>query len=190
MARPRSNDKRNAILLAAAKVFAERGLGAATSAISAAAAVAEGTLFIYFKTKDDLLNALYREIKLELADAMMSGFPRKKSVHSRLQHIWNCYTKWGVSNPEQCKVLAQLQISDRLTQESKEAGFAPFAEIETMARDAIHQHLVRDIPLEFISATMENSAQTAMRFMASDPDNADRYRTIGFDMFWRAIAKK
>jgi AcrR family transcriptional regulator len=190
MARPRSNDKRNAILLAAAKVFAERGLGAATSAISVAAGVAEGTLFIYFKTKDDLLNALYREIKLELADAMMSGFPRKKSVHARLQHIWNCYTKWGVSNPEQCKVLAQLQISDRLTQESRIAGLAPFAEIETMAQDAINLHLMRDIPLEFISATMETSAQTTMRFMTTDPASADRYRTVGFDMFWRAITKK
>jgi hypothetical protein len=59
-----------------------------------------------------------------------------------------------------------------------------------MAQDAIHQHLVRDIPLEFISATMDTSAQTTMRFMASDPESADRYRTVGFDMFWRAIAKK
>ncbi len=190
MARPKSDDKRNAILLAAVKVFAERGLSAATSAISVTAGVAEGTLFIYFKTKDDLLNALYREIKLELADAMMSSFPRKKSAHSKLQHIWNSYTRWGVSNPEQCKVLAQLQISDRLTSESREAGLAPFAEIETMAQDAIDQHLIRDIPLEFISATMEASAQTTMRFMASDPASADQSCAIGFDMFWRAIAKK
>jgi AcrR family transcriptional regulator len=190
MARPRSDDKRNAILVAAAKVFAERGPGAATSAISAAAGVAEGTLFLYFKTKDDLINALYCEIKLELADAMMSGFPRKKSVHTKLQHIWDCYTKWGVSNPEQCRALTQLQISDRLTQKSKDAGLAPFAEIETMAQDAIDQRILRDIPLEFISASMETSAQTTMRFMASDPAGADRYRTLGFDMFWRGITKK
>jgi len=76
VARPRSEDKRNAILDAATHVFAERGLTAApTSEISKQAVVAEGTLFTYFKTKDDLINALYREIKLELADAMMSGFP-------------------------------------------------------------------------------------------------------------------
>jgi hypothetical protein len=54
--------------------------------------VAEGTLFTYFKNKDDLINSLYREIKLELADAMMSDFPRKKNVRSRLQQcgtaIW------------------------------------------------------------------------------------------------------
>jgi hypothetical protein len=88
VARPKSEDKRNAILDAATRVFAERGLTAApTSEISKEAGVAEGTLFTYFKTKDDLMNALYREIKLELADAMMSGFPRKKSVRTRLQHV-------------------------------------------------------------------------------------------------------
>jgi AcrR family transcriptional regulator len=53
--------------------------------------VAEGTLFTYFKTKDDLINALYREIKLELADAMMSGFLRKKTVRTRLRHVWDGY---------------------------------------------------------------------------------------------------
>src|SRR5882762_3026873 len=100
MARPKSEDKRNAILAAATQVFAKRGLGAATSAISHAASVAEGTLFTYFKTKDDLVNELYRQIKLELADAMMSGFPRKKSVRTRLQHVWDGYVNWGMANRE------------------------------------------------------------------------------------------
>jgi AcrR family transcriptional regulator len=88
VARPRSDDKRNAILDAATRAIAERGLTAApTSEISKQAGVAEGTLFTYFKTKDDLINALYRESKLELADAIMSGFPRKKSVRTRLRHV-------------------------------------------------------------------------------------------------------
>jgi AcrR family transcriptional regulator len=78
VARPRSEDKRNAILNAATRVFAERGLTAApTSEISKEAGVAEGTLFTYFRTKDDLMNSLYQEIKLEVADAMMSGAFRR-----------------------------------------------------------------------------------------------------------------
>src|SRR5450432_587576 len=100
MARPQSEDKRNAILSAATDVFSERGLNAPTSAISSAAGVAEGTLFTYFKTKDELVNALYREIKQELADAMMSDFPRRSSIRNRLQHVWNRYTGWGIANPK------------------------------------------------------------------------------------------
>src|ERR1700691_5526240 len=106
MARPRREDKRNAILAAATRLFAERGLTAApTSEISKQAGVAEGSLFTYFKTKDDLINALYRELKLELADAIMSSFPRKKSVRHRLEHVWNGYVHWGVANQEQQRVL-------------------------------------------------------------------------------------
>jgi AcrR family transcriptional regulator len=190
MARPKSENKRNAILSAAAQVFAERGLGAATSAISNAAGVAEGTLFTYFQTKDDLVNELYREIKLELADAMMSGFPRKRSVRHRLQHIWDCYVNWGVSNPVQCKVLAQIDVSQRLSPESRRAGSAPFVEIETTARDAVAQHLFQDLPQEFVSAVMRSLAETTMQFMASDPKAADRYRQLGFEVLWAGITKK
>src|SRR6266403_2131789 len=97
MARPKSDDKRNAILDAATRLFAERWLTAApTSEISKQAGVAEGTLFTYFKTKDDLINALYREIKLELGDAMMSDFPRKKNVRTRLRHVWDRYVNWAL----------------------------------------------------------------------------------------------
>jgi AcrR family transcriptional regulator len=60
LARPRSDDKRKAILSPVTQIFAERGLSAPTSAISNLAGVAEGTLFTYFENKDALLNALYQ----------------------------------------------------------------------------------------------------------------------------------
>src|ERR1700680_3422074 len=145
MARPKSENKRNAILDAATRLFAERGLTAApTSEISKQAGVAEGTLFTYFKTKDALINALYSEIKLELADAMMSGFPRKKSVRTKLRHVWDGYVNWGVKNPKQRKVLGQLQVSGMLSKESIEAGSAPFVEMQNMIRNAIGRTIFRE----------------------------------------------
>jgi len=190
MARPRSEDKRNAILAAATEVFAERGLSAATSAISSTARVAEGTLFTYFKTKDDLINALYREIKLELADAMMSDFPRRASVRSRLQHVWNRYVTWGETNPEQHKVLQQITVWGGLNEESKRAGTAPFLEIENMAADAVAQHVLTDLPLEFIAAAMSAMADTTMEFMRRDPKRAEMHRTNGFEMLWAGLVRK
>ena len=129
-------------------------------------------------------------IKLELADVMMSGFPRKKSVRCRLQYIWDHYTKWGVRCPDQCKALRQLQMSHRLNEESKVVGSAPFAEIEAMAHDAIERHIIQDIPLEFVSAMMEAAAQTTMGFMAANPASEDKYRMLGFEIFWKGIARE
>ena len=191
MARPRSENKRNAILEAATRVLAKRGLTAApTSEISKQAGIAEGTLFTYFETKDDLINALYRELKLELADAMMSGFPRKKSVRIRLRHVWDRYVSWGVANPDQRKVLAQLTVSEVLTKESRDAAGAPFVEFQTTIRDAIEQRVFRsDLPAELISKSLVALGEATIDLTVSKPSNTNKYRDSGFQMFWAGITK-
>lgn len=57
MARPKSEDKKQALLEAATAAFAQSGIAASTSAIARSAGVAEGTLFRYFATKDELLKS-------------------------------------------------------------------------------------------------------------------------------------
>ena len=191
MARPKSEDKRNAILDAATGLFAERGLAAApTSEISRRADVAEGTLFTYFETKDDLINSLYREIKLELADAMMSDFPRKKNVRTRLRHVWDRYVNWGIANPKQRKVLAQLTVSELLTKESRDAGGAPFVEFQTMIRDAMEQRIFRnDLPVELISKSLAALVEATIDLTVSNRSKAKQYRDSGFQMFWAGITE-
>jgi len=191
MARPRSEDKRNAILDAATRLFAERGLTAApTSEISQLAGVAEGTLFTYFKTKDDLINALYREVKLELADAMMSDFPRKKNIRTKLRHVWDRYVNWGIANRRQRKVLAQLTVSEVLTKESRDAGSAPFVEFQAMIRDAIEQRVFRnDVPVELISKSLAALVEATIDLTESNRARAKQYRDSGFQMFWAGITK-
>jgi AcrR family transcriptional regulator len=190
MAKPKSEDKRNAILSAATQVFAERGLGAPTAAITSAAGIAEGSLFTYFKTKDDLINALYRELKLELADSMMSNFPRKQSVRHRLEHVWDGYVRWGVANSDRQKVLRQIQVWGGLTDESKQAGFAPFTEIQRMTEDALTQRIYKDVPQAFIGATLLALAEMTMDFMMRQPEGAEMYRIGGFEMLWAAVIRR
>jgi AcrR family transcriptional regulator len=191
VARPKSEDKRTAILEAATRLFAERGLAAApTSEISKQAGIAEGTLFTYFKTKDDLINALYRELKLELADAMMSEFPRKKKVGARLRYVWDRYVNWGIENPNQRKVLAQLTVSEVLTKESRNAGSVPFVEFQAMIRDAIEQRLFRsDLPVELISKSLTALVEATIDLTVLNPSKAKHYRDSGFQMFWSGVTK-
>jgi AcrR family transcriptional regulator len=191
MARPKSEDKRNAILDAATRLFADRGLTAApTSEISKEAGVAEGTLFTYFQTKDDLINALYREIKLELADAMMSDFPRKKNVGTKLRHVWDRHVNWGIANPKQRKVLAQLTVSEVLSKESRDAGSAPFVEFQAMIRDAIAQRIFRnDVPVELIVKSLAALVEATIDLTVSKRSKAKQYRDSGFQMFWSSVTK-
>lgn len=190
MAKLKSEDRRNAILSAASDVVAERGVGASTAAIAVAAGVGEGSLFTYFKSKDELLNVLYREIKLDMENAMLSGFPRRLSVRHRLQHIWNGYIDWGVQNPAQNRALHQIEMWAGLTEESKRAGSAPFLEIQQMTDEATVQRLLRDVPLELVGAAVRALAEMTMDLLEKNPKKDLEYRGAGFEMLWAAIAKR
>jgi TetR/AcrR family fatty acid metabolism transcriptional regulator len=66
MARPRSDDKRKRILQAAVKVFARKGyFGAKVSAIARRAGIADGTIYLYFRNKQDILVSLFDEVMAE-----------------------------------------------------------------------------------------------------------------------------
>ena len=66
MARRRSDDKRSRILQAAVKVFARRGYFAARVAdVARRAGVADGTIYLYFRNKEDILVSLFDEVMSE-----------------------------------------------------------------------------------------------------------------------------
>src|ERR1700704_282344 len=72
-------DKRERILAAAERIFARHGFFAArVSEIAKEAGVADGTIYLYFKSKDDLLISLFesrmKQVNEELHEAT-SGKP-------------------------------------------------------------------------------------------------------------------
>jgi len=190
MARPKSEDKRNAILSAAIEVFAEQGLGCPSLKIARLAGVAEGTLFNYFSSKDVLLNELYLHIKAELRDVMMPGYPRTETVKKRARHAWQSYVDWGVAEPRKRKVVALLGMSAQVTEQSKLLGMQDFCEVNEMMQESIASGLFRDQPAAFVSAIMGALADTTIDFIRREPDQAERYAEAGFQAFWSATAKE
>src|SRR5258708_24582578 len=111
----------------------------------------------------------------------MSDFPRKNNVRTRLRHVWDRYVNWGIANPKQRKELAQLQVSEVLTKESRDAGSAPFIEFQIMIRDAIEQRIFRnDLPLELISKSLAALVETTIDITLSTPSKAQKYRDTDF----------
>jgi AcrR family transcriptional regulator len=189
MARPRSEDKHAAILDAAIQLIAQRGLAATpTSAISKAAGVAEGTLFTYFKTKDALVNALYLHIKREMADNLLGGFPHHAAIRQQLQYMWSRYVSWGMANRTKKQVMDQLVTAASITDASRASGSALFASIEHVCRASIANQVLRDYPVAFIWSCMASLGEVTMAFMAREPDTAEHYQRIGFEMWWNGVA--
>src|ERR1700677_5098578 len=111
MSRPKSDEKRSAILEAATRVIVTQGLSAPTAGIAKEAGVANGSLFTYFETKKDLFNALYLALKDEMACAAMKGLPEDADIRKQFFHVWKNWTNWAIACPEKRRALAQLSVS-------------------------------------------------------------------------------
>ena len=188
MARPLSEEKRTAILEAATEVVAMLGVSAPTAKIAKEAGVAEGTLFTYFANKDELLNRLYLELKMDLRDAMMTGYPAGKSLIDRNRHVWDRFVGWGSAHSLKRRAMRQLAVSDRITEECKKLVGEAFRDVNDMMRECAAGGAMRHQPPAFASAIMSAIADTTMDFINREPAQAKRYTKAGFDAFWKAVA--
>ena len=99
MARPKSEDKKKALLEAATTAIAQSGIAASTAVIARNAGVAEGTLFRYFATKDELINELYLHLKQSLCQSMIANLDRSLTDAKALTfYIWRSYISWGINH--------------------------------------------------------------------------------------------
>jgi AcrR family transcriptional regulator len=188
MARPKSEDKRNAILAAATRVIVAQGLGASTAAIAKEAGIANGSLFTYFETKSDLLNALYLALKSDMAEAAMAGVPAAATLREQLFHSWSNWMQWAMAEPEKRRALAQLTVSDEITPACRAAGNRAMAAVGALMQRVHANGALRETPMSFAAAIMNSMAEATMDFMVSDPARAREHCQVGFDALWRVLA--
>jgi AcrR family transcriptional regulator len=188
MARPRSDDKRNAIMSAAVRVIASQGLAAATATIAEEAGVSNGSLFTYFETKADLLNQLYVQLKAEMAAAALDGLPAGRDIRKRVLHMWSHWLRWATAYPEKRRTLAHLGVSGDITAESLQSGHQAMAGVATLLERSRENGPMRDVPLGFVVALMSALAEATIDFMIADPANADTHSQAAFGALWRMIA--
>ena len=105
-AKSKENDKRTRILDAAVRVFAERGFfGATVAGIARAAGVADGTNYLYFKSKDDVLLRLFDEkMTYLLAEAKAAAAP-EGSASARLSRLVQLHLALVEKDPALAQVL-------------------------------------------------------------------------------------
>jgi AcrR family transcriptional regulator len=188
MPRPRSDDKRAAILDAAARVIAVQGLGAATATIAREARVSNGSLFTYFDTKADLLNQLYLELKTDMGAAALGGLPADGDAREQLLALCTGWLRWATAYPERRRTLAQLDVSDEITETTHQAASRAMKGIAEILERSRANGPLRDAPLAFVVSLANAVADTTIDFTIRDPKNADAHGRAGFEAIWRMIA--
>ncbi len=189
MSRPRSEQKRQAILDAAFRVFAERGVAASpTSAISKAAGVADGTLFTYFKTKEELMYELYLELRQGFSRDMYD-FPHKADARTRMRYLWDKSMEYGAAHPEDHNVRVQLRAPGRLFREKEVPTLANIESLKVV-REVAGGNELRNVPPEFLVLLMRAQVEITLEFITAHPEWADICKELGFKALWRGMAGK
>jgi AcrR family transcriptional regulator len=97
---PDRPDRRESILAAALECFVERGFhGTAIPQIAEKAAIAAGTIYHYFDSKEALVNALYRSWKSAIAKRVFTAFPQGAPVRTQFEVMWNEMVAFAVAHP-------------------------------------------------------------------------------------------
>jgi TetR/AcrR family fatty acid metabolism transcriptional regulator len=123
----RTADKRERILSAAERIFARHGFFAAKVAdVAKEAGVADGTIYLYFKSKDDLLISLFERRMLELTEALQAAVKGKPPREALFAFI-RTYLQKLHDEPTATEVLTiELRQSSKFMKEYENPSFADF----------------------------------------------------------------
>ena len=124
------SDKRERILGAAERVFARRGFFAArVSEIAKDAGVADGTIYLYFKSKDDLLISLFEHRMKQVNEvlrATIAGVSPERPLE-QLRAFIKAYLRLVHDEPAAAEVLTiELRQSSKFMKEYENPQFADF----------------------------------------------------------------
>ncbi|MDD1690462.1 MAG: TetR/AcrR family transcriptional regulator [Methanoregula sp.] len=182
-----SPDKQEAILATALTLFTERGFaGTPTSLISKEAGVATGTLFFYFRTKEDLIDTLYRRVKSEAAQAMCQGLDKEKTAKDKLRRLGKNAAGWGIQNPAKLKFMEQFAYSPFVSTSAHEEGMSHFLFLEDLVRDGIRNGEIRDVDPSGLFCIMASalSGLIAHALLTDDPAEREKIIGNGLDFIW------
>jgi len=125
------SDKREAILRAAIKIFAGFGyFNSKVSDIAAEAGVADGTVYLYFKNKEDILHSIFDRAMAEFIAEGKREIAGLDGPRERLARIAELHLeKLGADRDLAVVFQVELRGSIKFMQEFSAAGFAEYLEI-------------------------------------------------------------
>lgn len=128
MSRMSRMDRRQAIIEAAVVVFAKKGFfGAKVSEIAETAGVADGTIYLYFKSKDEILISLFEEKMESIIEDLLAILHPLDDPEEKIRRYVVAHLELVASQPELMQVLTiELRQSARFIKEYSPKGFGKY----------------------------------------------------------------
>lgn len=187
------SDKRQSILSAAQTLLAQYGFhGFSMKQLACEAGVAAGTVYLYFRDKEALIQDLHRHIVMELGQEWLGETEADMPLPELFQSYW--LKLWDICINDPSRVMCKSQF-DSLPPESHQAlvqnahaGFQPLYELLRSARE---QGLLKPVSDEaLLSISMESCVSLARKQVMGVVNlNQDELRQMA-QAAWDAIASK
>lgn len=184
-------DKQEQILQAALKLFVEFGFhGTPTSRIAQEAGVSNGTLFHYFKTKDELVVALYGHIKTNLAGCIESNRVEGETIKASFKRMFISSLNWAMQYPMEFKFTQQFHSSPYLSMVNHEDVKNQTTRFIAFMQEAIDARILKPLPVDLLFTMISSHIYGLNEYLVAQKLEEDKRMEIvnlSFDMIWDMI---
>jgi len=192
-----ATDKKMMLIEASIELFYKQGFWkSSTAGIAKHAKVATGTLFNYFSSKEQLIDAVYLHIKGQLLDELSSSYDvveDKSDVVQVLENQWRSYIFWGMKYPIKHDLLLQLKLSDLVSDQAQETGMQSFGELLQILQNILQSGQLKDMDIEYFAEIFQAQLQAAIviaKSRALTGEALDKHLVFSFSLFWDGIKKQ
>jgi AcrR family transcriptional regulator len=184
-------DKQEQILIAALKLFVEFGFhGTPTSKIAQEAGVSNGTLFHYYKTKDELVVALYIYIKTSLSACISENRVEGETIKATFKRMFLSSMYWAIEHPTEFRFTQQFHSSPYLSMVSNEEIMKQMKYLMDFMQEAINARVLKPLPVDLLFTLISNHIYGINEYLISTKMNEEKQKeTINqsFDLIWDMI---
>lgn len=148
----RDPDKPRQIIDAAVRVFARNGFyNSRVSDIAREAGIASGTIYLYFKTKDEILVTLFREKMAAFVAALRAEIAREPDPEARIRRLVRLHFEVLEASPDMAEVVqVELRQGQKFFRGASAHEIAAYFElIGSVLQDGVASGVFRrDLPVK------------------------------------------
>ena len=188
--RLKDEQKIDLFLASTLKLVGQVGLvGLTMPLIAKQSGVAIGTLYIYFKNKDDLVHALYKEIKNRFGRTIFIGFTPHLPVQEGFRVIWENSLRHAVSNFDEQVFLQQFIASPYKREDQAMAVARPvMAPLAELLERGQREGLLKPDTECLIPSLLFGFVQQIAAHIHDKPERLNKaFMDSSFRLFWDAI---
>lgn len=114
------------------------------------AGLAAGTLYVYFKSKEELISSLYLYLKRAKTDALLQLYVPGEGFVITFRKIWYGYFRRVLKHPEVMIFMEQYQRSSFMTANTRRESDRMLEPLENLLRQGIAEQIIKDIPVALL----------------------------------------